>query len=276
MRGQLRARLDAFGIHPKKRLGQNFLHDPQVLKRILHVVESEKPSGILEIGPGPGLLTEMLMNVCPQVVAIEKDSEMVSLLTQEFRKAGSTVQVVEADFLTTDIHEFFPALKPVIVGNIPYNLSTPIVLHLLAQRSHAQAAVLMLQAELAQRLRAPVGSRQSGSLTVLLQLLSKVELVTSVAAGCFFPPPKVESEVIRIVWRESPAVPVASIDAFEQTVRVGFNQRRKKLGNALASRWNKSDAAAAIGVAGIDPNKRAEHLLLEDWAKLSNALLSKG
>lgn len=272
MKGYLRARLDAFGIRPKKRFGQNFLHDPQILAQIAGAVESTSPKKIIEIGPGPGLLTERLASLDIPMWAIEKDRELVELLQEKIGPTFPNLTVIDADFLEVELQELGDSESPTLVGNIPYNISTPILLRLLSQRHNTGPAILMLQAELAQRLRAPVGSRASGSLTVLLALLSSIKLVTAVPAGAFFPPPKVQSEVIRIDWHSDNERPNIDLETFERTVRAGFNQRRKKLGNALTQKWPRALVDEAIHQSGIDANLRAESLSLEQWIGLANAL----
>ena len=265
----LRTRLEAFGIRPRRRFGQNFLHDPAILACIRNKVEEQEPKRLIEIGPGPGILTDRLAELGVPIVAIEKDTDLVRLLRHHFAHVPN-LEIVEGDILETNFSQIEGPHKPTVVGNIPYNISTPILIHLLRHRAQLSSVILMMQAELAQRLRAEVGTRESGSLTVLFALLSTIERVVSVPGGAFFPPPKVRSEVIKISWRPSPAVPIDSLEAFERTVRGGFNQRRKQLRNALASCWPNMNLEKVAEEADVDISLRAERLRLADWAALTN------
>ena len=270
----LRARLDRFGIQAKKRLGQNFLHDEQALAAIAARVDRHDPVGVLEIGPGPASLTDHLVRLDRPLVVVERDPELVRLLESHLAGARA-VTIVEGDFLAFDPASAFPGARPVVVGNIPYNISTPILLHLLGARGSIGPAILMLQAELAERLRAPVGTRAAGSLTVLLALLAEVERVLRLKPGAFTPPPKVSSEVIELRWRDRPLEEVSSVAAFERLVRAGFGQRRKTLRNALKSVFQPEDIAAAAARAGVSLDRRAEALTLEAWAALERALAQR-
>lgn len=269
----LRERLEAFGIRPRKSLGQNFLHDTAALEAIGAAVSEAEPSHLVEIGPGPGTLTDVLAGLGLPLAAVEKDPRLVELLTTHFADQAH-VRIVPGDVLKTDLVALHPeGARPSVVGNIPYNISTPIVLHLVEQRAAIGPATLMLQAELAERLRAPVGSRESGSMTVLLAMLAEIDRIRSLAPGAFFPPPKVRSEVIRIRWRAQPAEPVSDLAAFERTVRAGFSLRRKTLRNALRSRFDIEAVESAGKRVDLDMGRRAETLSLGEWARLTEALL---
>jgi 16S rRNA (adenine1518-N6/adenine1519-N6)-dimethyltransferase len=270
MTTRLRERLRAFGIAPKKHLGQNFLHDPQALASIADAAGAEAPPGIVEIGAGPGTLTDHLARLGVPLLALERDPDLVRLLRAHFEDAPH-VEVREADVLRFDFAEGPAGKPPAVVGNIPYNISTPILLHLLAHRAHLGPVVLMLQAELATRLRAPVGTRASGSLTVLLALHARVERVLSLPPGAFFPAPKVASEVLRIRFRSAPAVAVDP-ERFEMVVRAGFGQRRKTLRNALAARFGKAEVDRLQAESSVDLRRRAEALTLDEWAALTRTL----
>lgn len=271
-RSSFRDRLSAFGIRPKKGLGQNFLHDPGALGAIRRAVAQTEPEGILEIGPGPGTLTDHLASLDSiRLVAVEKDTSLVALLRAHFAETPH-VEIVSGDILRTEFSDLFNGIRPTVVGNIPYNISTPILLHILYRRAFIGPVVLMLQAELAERLRAPVGHRSSGSMTVLLALLADVERILTLAPGAFFPPPKVRSEVIRINWRPDHEVPSLNLKHFETVVRTGFGQRRKTLRNALSSVWKKAELATAEQLIGVDFGRRAETLSLAEWVRLSETL----
>ena len=273
MSSQLRSRLEAAGIRPKKGLGQNFLHDPHALATIAKSVGRDEPKSILEIGPGPGALTEHLSELGVPLVAVEKDATLVRFLRDRFQLARH-VEILEGDILTTAIPTLFPAgARPSVVGNIPYNISSPIVIRLVEQRRALGSVTLMLQAELAQRLRAPVGSREAGSLTVMLALVAEVRRELRLPPAAFWPRPKVHSEVIQIAWRPDVGLPPGlTLQDVETTVRAGFGQRRKTLRNALRRRWPDEVLHRAALRAGIDLSRRGESLALADWVALASAL----
>lgn len=268
---KLRERLEAFGIRAKKRLGQNFLHDTHALEAITRAVAAHQPEALIEIGPGPATLTDHLAGLGLPMVAVEKDPDLVGLLRSHLTDHPQ-VRIEAGDILDYDLGEAFPGSRPVVVGNIPYNISTPIVLALVAARYRLGPAILMLQAELAERLRAPVGSRQSGSLTVLLALLATVRRVLSLPPAAFSPPPKVRSEVLEIRWRDRPAVEVSAVERFERLVRTGFGQRRKTLRNALRAAFPEESLSEAATQSGVDLGRRAETLTLDEWGALERAL----
>lgn len=264
---RLRDRLSSFGIRPRRRLGQSFLHERRAIEAIAGAVASDRPPSILEIGPGPGTLTEALATLGPPLVAVEKDRDLVRLLEERF-SGRPNVRILEGDILSVRVSSLEMPPPPSVVGNIPYNISTPILLRLIEQRETIGPATLMLQKELAERLRAPVGSRMAGSLTVLLRLVAEIRRVIGLGPGAFVPPPKVSSEVITLRWRTTPAVSVPSVSDFERVVRCGFGQRRKTLKNALVAGLGP-EAAAAAQRAAIDLSRRAETLTLEEWAGLA-------
>lgn len=270
----LKERLDKFGIRAKKKFGQNFLHDQNALAAITRAVAAHDPLALIEIGPGPATLTDHLVGLGRPMVAVERDPEMVQLLRTHLASEGH-VHIVEGDILRFDLGSAFPGEAPVVVGNIPYNISSPIILALIEARHRLGPAVLMLQAELAERLRAPIGSRASGSMTVLLGLLGTVRRVLSLPPAAFSPPPKVRSEVIEIVWRTEPAVEVSSVSHFERLVRAGFGQRRKTLRNALKSAFDAEALDPAASEAGVALDRRAETLSLEEWGALERALAQR-
>ncbi len=281
MNQPLRERLAAFGIRPRRRFGQNFLHEQGALSRIATAVGSDRP--IVEIGPGPGTLTDALLALGPQVVAVEKDRDMVRLLRAHFA-AEPRLTVVEGDVLELAFEDLPGASKPTVVGNLPYNISSPILLHLLRQRAKIGPAIVMLQAELAERLAAPVGSRAAGSLTVLFSATATVQRLFELGPGAFFPPPKVRSAVVRISWRD--LCSDRELEVLEKVVRAGFSQRRKTLRNALRGledaepssakpdleRLDGSRIGRAAEAIDLDLDRRAESLSLPEWRALSAAL----
>ncbi len=265
-RRELIERLERHALFAKKALGQNFLVDPSALDAIADAV-GPAPL-VVEIGPGPGTLTERLLARAERVVAVEKDARFVPVL--EGLEGADRLTVERADFLATPLGPLVGAERPPVAGNIPYNITTPILIALLEQRSVTAHAVIMMQREVAERLVAPVGTKRYGSVTVLFSTHAKIRTVRNVPAGCFVPRPRVDSTVLRFDWRETPAVEIGDPKHFEAVVRAAFGQRRKTLKNALSARF--APEVVARGASAVDLTRRAETLDLETFAALAAAL----
>ncbi|MEQ9501374.1 MAG: 16S rRNA (adenine(1518)-N(6)/adenine(1519)-N(6))-dimethyltransferase RsmA [Deltaproteobacteria bacterium] len=265
-RRELVDRLEHHELFAKKALGQNFLVDPSALDAIADAV-GEAPL-VVEIGPGPGTLTERLLARAERVVAIEKDRRFVPVL--EGLAGADALEVVNADFLATPLAPIVGDVRAPVVGNIPYNITTPILLSLLTQRAVTGHAVIMMQREVADRLVARVGTKRYGSLTVLFSVHAEIRTVRNVPAGCFVPRPRVDSTVLRFDWRDAPAVDIGDPTHFEAVVRAAFGQRRKTLRNALSARFDREVVLRGGDV--VDLSRRAETLDLETFAALASAL----
>ena len=258
----------------RKRFGQHFL-EPAWVARLIDSLSPSPDDVFLEIGPGRGALTVPLAPRVRRVIAVEIDRDLVGVLQERLPPA---VTVVQADFLEVDIDRLLAGEKPVrVVGNLPYNVSSPILFKLLHGARHGRVladATLMLQKEVADRLAAAPGTADYGSLAIQVALLADVERVLTLPPGAFRPPPKVTSAVVRMRFRP-PIVEVGSMEAFERVVRGIFLQRRKTLANALkpvADSFGRS-AADLLAVAGLDGTKRPGELTLDDVARLSRAML---
>ena len=258
----------------RKRFGQHFL-EPAWVARLLDSLSPSPDDVFLEIGPGRGALTAPLAPRVRRVIAVEIDRDLVGILQA---RLPPTVTVVQADFLEVDVDRLLAGEKPVrVVGNLPYNVSSPILFKLLHAAGHGQVlgdATLMLQKEVADRLTAAPGTSDYGSLAIQVALLADVERVLTLPPGAFRPPPKVMSAVVRMRFRP-PRVEVGSMDTFERVVRGVFLQRRKTLANALkpvADSFGRS-ATELIAAAGLDGMKRPGELTLEEVARLSRAVL---
>ncbi len=260
---------------PRKRFGQHFL-EPVWVAKLLASLSPAPDELFLEIGPGRGALTVPLASRVRRVIAVEIDRDLAGILREQL---PSTVSVLEADFLEVDLAKLLAAeARPVrVIGNLPYNVSSPILFKLLHAAGHGQVlseAMLMLQKEVADRVLAVPGSGDYGSLAIQVSLLADVERVLTLPPGAFRPPPKVTSAVIRMRFRP-PRVDVGSVETFERLVRGIFLQRRKTLANALkpvADSFHRS-ASDLIAKAGLDGTKRPEELTLDDIARLSRAVL---
>jgi 16S rRNA (adenine1518-N6/adenine1519-N6)-dimethyltransferase len=265
-------------LHPQKRLGQNFLVDPLKAQAIVDRADVQADEIIVEIGPGLGALTLPLSRAARTVIAIEKDPQLARVLRAELLEAGAGhVRIVEADALDTDWAGLArDAGRPLTVfGNLPYNISSQIVVHLIRARQHIRRAVLMFQKELAARLRAAPGSRDYGRITAMLSYCAAARRVATVTAARFFPAPQVDSEVLEIRFGRPGAYPAHDEDRLFRLIAAAFAQRRKNLKNALCGPGLQIPAGAAVRAlaeAGIDPARRAETLSPAEFVALEISL----
>jgi 16S rRNA (adenine1518-N6/adenine1519-N6)-dimethyltransferase len=262
-------------VRAKKRYGQHFL-EAAWADRVVEAIAPAPTDRFVEIGPGPGALTVRLARRAARLTAIELDADMIAALEPEL---PSNASVVHADFLETGLAPFAADRPFRIAGNLPYNVSSPILFAIVdAHRATGGItdATLMLQREVADRLVAPPGTRDYGVLSILVQLHADVRRVLSLPPGAFRPVPKVHSAVVKLQFR-APAVALADDATFERMVRQMFTQRRKLLVNALDgfARLHHADAAAALDSAGIDPRRRPETLQLTELARLADYFASR-
>lgn len=245
-------------VRPKKHLGQHFLNDKHVAQRITQSLKAEGSDTVLEIGPGMGVLTfDLYQRFGSRLVAVEVDNESVGYLKRNLPK----LNVVEADFLQLDIKELLKG-QLAVIGNLPYNISSQIFFRIIDHRDIVSEVVAMVQREVAQRIAEKPGSRTYGILSVLLQAFYNVEYLFTVSEGCFTPPPKVKSAVIRLV-RNSVNDLGCSYTLFERVVKAAFNQRRKTLRNSIRSAFNGIEISEKYGT------KRAEQLSVDNFIELT-------
>ncbi len=270
-RTQLREALAAYGLAPNKGLGQNFLCDARACDAIVSAAGDLSQCHVLEIGPGPGALTVRLIQKAKKVTALELDAGMCRLLEGKVR--ADTFTLVHGDALKQDLNALVPCGPAAVVANLPYYVTTPIVMRLLQELPHAQIMVLMMQKEVAQRLCAAPGSKTYGSLSIAVQYYAEVETVLKVSPANFFPQPEVESTVVRL--RRRPYVRMPREEAvFFEVVRSAFAMRRKTLCNNLANYqgMGRERAQRAIERAGLSPSVRGEQLGIDDYISLSEAV----
>ncbi len=249
----------------RKRFGQHFLHDPQVIARIVAAIEPRRGERMLEIGPGRGALTAPLLERLDELMAIEIDRDLARDLAGRF---GAALRLVNQDVLEVDLAALRAAGPPLrVVGNLPYNISTPLLFRLLEQRAAIRDMHFMLQREVVDRMVAPPGSRTYGRLTVMLAPWVHIERVLNVGPGAFTPPPRVSSAVVRITPLAAPAFEIGSAASFDRVVRAAFAQRRKTLRNALKG----TVPAGVMEQLGIDPGARAEQLAAAQFGALARA-----
>jgi 16S rRNA (adenine1518-N6/adenine1519-N6)-dimethyltransferase len=259
-------------------LGQHFLRDRGVARRIVELVAPTPHDLVVEIGPGRGALTEHLVPSCRRLLALEVDTGLAARLRERFG-ASPHVEILEADARSFDYARLRdrlpdPGSRVLVVGNLPYSVGKPILMALVEAGRAIDEMALMLQKEVAERIAAPPGNKIYGSLSVLTQIACEVSLAFTVAPGAFSPPPQVDSAVIHLRARATPPVPIADPKRFNAVVRAAFGQRRKNLANALAAGLGLSiDRARALAAsAGIDPGRRAETLSLSEFASLTAAV----
>ena len=276
---QVKELLARHGIHPKKRLGQNFLIDRNVLDRLLDAADLGPDSDVLEIGPGLGVVTEEAAKRAGKVVCVEIDRDLEPILA-ELLSDCLNAEIVIGDFLKLDLPEFLGKRSEgrwTVIANLPYYITTPILAKLIDSKQHFRTILLMVQREVGQRLRAGAGSDEYGAISVFVQYHCKIKPVMRVSRNVFYPIPDVDSELVKLTVRDVPAVAVSDEATFFLIVRAAFGKRRKTLLNALSSsddlRWDKQRAQQVLAAAGIDPGRRGETLGLEEFAALANAAI---
>jgi len=265
-----RAGFDAAAHIPRKRFGQHFLHDAAILRRIVESIAPQPGDRLVEIGPGEGALTLPLLRACGRLTAIELDRDLIASLAERARGIGE-LEIVSADVLTVDFTALANGRPLRIAGNLPYNISTPILFHCLEHAASIRDMHFMLQKEVVERMAAPPGSKTYGRLSVMLQLRCTVEPLFGVPPAAFRPPPKVDSAIVRLTPLPAQALPDVDMRLIERVVRAAFGQRRKTLSNALRD----VATVAQIEAAGIDPRTRAEQLAPAAYVALA-AVLSAG
>jgi len=272
------------GIRPSRGLGQNFLVSDGVLEKVVAASELSPTDVVLEVGPGPGLMTRRLAERCRAVVAVELDGRMIDILADRLGDLPN-VHVVQGDILALDPAETVaaglgslgipaesasPCYK--VVANLPYYITSAALRHLLEPAGRPALMTVMVQWEVARRLVAVPGALSL--LAVSVQTYGEPEIVARVPAGAFYPPPSVDSAIVRVQVYQSPLVPDEDAAAFFRIVRAGFGQKRKTLQNSLSAGLglHRDDVAAALARAGIDPGRRAQTLAIAEWLALEKAL----
>ena len=263
--------LERFDLVPKKGLGQNFLHDPNTLRKIVTAAELTTADTVLEIGPGTGALTTQLAVAAGRVVAVEIDNRLIPILERELA-VFPNVEIRCADILQVTVPELIGASPYTVVANLPYYITSAILRHLLEAEHKPRRLVVTVQQEVAERLAA-----QPGDLSVLavsVQFYGKVQIVSHIGAAAFWPRPDVASAVVRIDVYEQRPVVVPSEALFFRVVKAGFGQKRKQLRNSISAGLGLSaaDASHMLEKSAIDPMRRAETLTLDEWAALSRSV----
>ncbi len=271
--------LQKYNFNFQKKFGQNFLIDTSVLERIMDAADITKEDCVLEIGPGIGTMTQYLAERAGEVVAVEIDKALIPIL-EDTLSAYDNVTVINADILKLDIAQIVEEKnggKPIkVVANLPYYITTPIIMGLFESHVPLKSITIMVQKEVADRMQVGPGTKDYGALSLAVQYYAKPEIVANVPPNCFIPRPNVGSAVIRLTRYEEPPVQVKDEKLMFALIRASFNQRRKTLinglGNASGLKVTKEQAAEALEKMGLSPTVRGETLTLEQFAELSNLL----
>ncbi len=267
--------LKAFGLRMSKKLGQNFLIDARIVQGIVEAAEIEPGDRVLEIGPGIGTLTQGLAEAGADVTAVELDKKLPTVL-KETLKAYDNVRIVPGDILKVNIPEIMGDAPFKVAANLPYYITTPILMTLLERRLPITHMVTMVQKEVAERMTAKPGSRIYGALSVAVQYYTEPQIVLDVSPRSFIPAPEVMSVVVSCRVRKEPAVAVQDEKLFFRVVKAAFGQRRKTLMNALkGGGFSKEAVRDALEQSGIDPTRRGETLTLEKFGRLADAFAAE-
>ena len=280
-----RAILERHGFTFKKSFGQNFLTDTNILQKIVDTAEIDKKVNVIEIGPGIGALTEFLAESAAEVMAFEIDNRLVPILADTLRDFDN-VTVVNQDILKVDLAQYIaefknPDLPIKVVANLPYYITTPILMHLIESGIPFSEFVVMMQREVADRISAQPNTKAYGSLSIAVQYYMTAKVAFIVPRTVFVPAPNVDSAILKMVRRDRPAVAVQDEKFFFKVSKASFVHRRKTLWNNLTSYFGKSEATkgkltAALERADLSPSVRGEALSLEEFARLADALKSEG
>jgi len=273
----IRRVMEKHGFNFSKALGQNFLINPTVCPRMAEMCGADESTGVIEVGAGVGVLTAELAKRARKVVCIELDTRLLPVLDETLADFDN-IEIINADIMKTDlralIEEKFKGMKVVVCANLPYYITSPVITLLLESNLPIEAVTVMIQREAADRLCTPVGSRDSGAITVCTNYYAVPETLFHVSRGSFMPAPNVDSTVIRLNIRKEPAVSISDERKFFRMVKAAFAQRRKTAVNSIASGMSlpKDKVAEAIAAAGLDVNVRAEKLSMQELAGICEKL----
>ncbi|ANQ63335.1 16S rRNA (adenine(1518)-N(6)/adenine(1519)-N(6))-dimethyltransferase RsmA [Staphylococcus equorum] len=276
-----KALLNQYGFNFKKSLGQNFLIDVNIIQKIIDASDIGENTGIIEIGPGMGSLTEQLAKNAKKVVAFEIDQRLIPVL-KDTMEPYDNVEIINEDILKADIAHYVTEHLAdcdniMVVANLPYYITTPILLNLMQQTLPIDGYVVMMQKEVGERLNAQVGTKAYGSLSIVTQYYTETSKVLTVPKTVFLPPPNVDSIVVKLMKRQTPEIDIDNEDKFFKMTKAAFSQRRKTINNNYQSLFvdgkaNKEIIKKWLETSGIDPRRRGETLSIKEFAKLYNEL----
>lgn len=275
--GEIKRIMESSGFSFSKALGQNFIVNPSVCPKMAELCGADKECGVLEVGPGIGVLTNELCKVAKKVVAVELDKRLPDILKKTLSDYDN-VKIISGDIMEIDLHkliaEEFEGMDVVVCANLPYYITSPVIMKLLEERLPIKALTVMVQKEAADRLCAQMGTRAAGAVTAAVRYYSEPKLLFKVSAGSFMPAPKVDSAVIRLDVHNGHNLDVKDEKLYFRVVRGAFSQRRKTVSNSLSSVLSieKAKVNEALEKSGVNPMARPEQLTLEDFASLANAI----
>jgi 16S rRNA (adenine1518-N6/adenine1519-N6)-dimethyltransferase len=271
----IRQELKEYGLIPRKGWGQHFLVDRNMLNKVIWAAQVEKEDVVLEVGPGLGEMTFALARQAKRVIAIEIDSKLVAILNEKMKNYPN-VEVVKSDILKVDFNQFLKKEgHPIkVVANLPYQVSTPLLFRFIESKETFSTFTLMLQKEVAERMVAPPGGKEYGPLSIFIQMFLDVSIRFFIKPSAFFPPPKVESAVVWMVWKEKPMIETNDEEWFKRVVKACFGYRRKTLVNALKHSELSLPESIELKMEaiGIDPRRRPETLTIQEYASLAKVL----
>ena len=268
------------GFRAKKRLGQHFLVEPKIIHKIIACAGFKESDLVLEIGPGKGALTVPLARSVGRILAIEKDAFLVSLLQKRLKKAGiNNVTLINYDILKWDFHKIRPPSsgRLLVIGNLPYNISSPVLDKLIKNQNLLNRAVLMFQLEVAKRLTASPGGKAYGAMTIFIQYHAHTRILLEISKDAFNPKPEVDSMVLELNFKKPYPKRALNEDTFKKVLKGAFAHRRKTIINSLrvlSQFWDRDVLLEAMRTCGIDPKRRAETLNIDEFICLSDALES--
>jgi len=271
----VRKELRGYGLAPRKKWGQHFLVDQNILDKVIQTAQVGKEDIVLEVGPGIGEMTLALARKAERVIAVEIDSKLVEIVREKLADYPN-VEVIGGDILALDFKRSFSrqGQQMKVVANLPYQISTPLLFRFIESRQIFSTLTLMLQREVAERMAASPGGKQYGPLSIFVQLFSNLSIRFLVKPSAFFPSPRVESAVVHMVWKEKPMVELEDEGWFKEVVKACFGYRRKTLINALKHSGLSlpKDLQGRMEKAGINPQRRPETLTIDEFASLAEGL----
>ena len=270
----IRKIIKEFGFKFTKSLGQNFLKDEDTVYDIVNLAELTKEDVVIEVGPGIGVMTDVIAQYAGKVVAIEIDQKLIPILEKTLAHHDNII-IVNEDILKIDLEklkqEYFPDREPKIIANLPYYITTPIIMMFLESDFDFDSMIVMMQKEVAERIASKSGNKVYGALSVAVQYYTEAVTLLEVPKGAFIPEPNVSSMVLKLTPYKEPVVELKNQKMFFRTVKAAFSTRRKTLLNSLSNDFPKNMVKEALEIAQIDPGLRAEKLNMNEFAQLSNA-----
>ena len=270
---EVKALLNRLGIHPNRVLGQNFMIDANILRIMLDTARVTRDDAVLEVGPGLGVLTKGLLREAGRVVAVEKDRGLYEHLKANFVDQPK-LTLVHADILDTDLEELMACGINKVVANLPYSISSRLLVELAGCSKPPQTITATVQREVAERITAQPGTGDYGILGIFLQVRYETEISKNISPSCFYPPPDISSSIVNLTLRAKPLAVTSSRTHFENLVKTCFSQRRKQIGKLLRT-YDPGAPEQALAALDIDPHARPEELPPEKWVELSNALRNR-